>query len=103
MGNDRVAAWLNVTRRSMQDMISEKLLYLADDAEDKCKEMDEQLCRSLRWAPIIRNDEISFEPEKGDDDDEEEDAENVSGGGDDAEVPDSPSPEDADDDAKEEE
>merc|ERR1712176_1418861 len=161
--NDRVAAWLSVTRRSMQDMISEKLfstigsvveeltskldelisalpaplcdflkvgalinymfnklcmnaivfgvkklalpteklLYLADDAEDKCKEMDEQLCRSLRWAPVIRNDEISFEPEKGDDDDEEEDAENV--GGDDAEVPDSPSPEDADDDAKEEE
>ena len=142
--NDRVSAWLTVVRRSMQDMISnklfetvgsvveeltsklddlisnlppplcdflkvgaliqymfnklcmnaivfgvkkmaqptEKLLYLKDDAEDAVKEMDEQLCRSLRWAPIIRNDEISFEPEKGDDDDEEEN-QNV-------EVPDSP-------------
>merc|ERR1712228_364365 len=140
--NDRVSAWLTVVRRSMQDMISnklfetvgsvveeltskldelisnlpaplcdflkvgalirylfnklcmnaivfgvkkmaqstEKLLYLKDDSEDAVKAMDEQLCRSLRWPPIIRNDEISFEPEKGDDDDEE----------DDAEVPDSP-------------
>merc|ERR1719242_2741423 len=73
---------------------TEKLLYLKDDAEDKVKAMDEQLCRSLRWAPIIRNDEISFEPEKADDDEEEEETAN-------AEVPDSPKVDEGDNEKKE--
>ena len=144
--NDRVAKWLEVTRRCMQDMISnkffetvgsvveelcnkldelcsaipvvgeylkpgslikylfnklcmnaivfgvkklaqstEKILYCsADDDAGQPKEMDEQLCRSLRWAPYIRNDNISFDPEK-DDDDEDDD-------GDNGQLPDSPVP-----------
>eukprot|EP00486_Rosalina_sp_Unknown_P001147 CAMPEP_0201563940 /NCGR_PEP_ID=MMETSP0190_2-20130828/1606_1 /ASSEMBLY_ACC=CAM_ASM_000263 /TAXON_ID=37353 /ORGANISM="Rosalina sp." /LENGTH=53 /DNA_ID=CAMNT_0047979419 /DNA_START=1006 /DNA_END=1167 /DNA_ORIENTATION=+ len=47
--------------------------------------MDEQLCRSLRWAPYIRNDDISFDPQKDDDDDE---------AAADDETPDSPVPDD---------
>eukprot|EP00483_Globobulimina_turgida_P008552 UN08570 len=47
---------------------SEKLLYTKCDDENKedvsPKEMDQQLCRSLRWAPYIRNDDISFDPQK---------------------------------------
>merc|ERR1712129_29128 len=143
--NVSVAAWLNVVRRSMQDMISAKVfsgigsvvdelcgkldelcsalpepfnkflkpgalikymfnklvmnavvfgvkqmgksteaLLYAEDADAAPKFMDEQLCRSLRWAPYIRKDDISFEPEKNDD--EEEDVG-------DEEAPDSPAPE----------
>lgn len=143
--NDRVSQWLNVVRRCMQDMISnkffetvgsvveelctklddlcsklppplcdylkpgalikylfnklcmnaivfgvkklaeptEKLLYCKEEDGGAAKEMDEQLCRSLRWAPYIRNDDISFDPEKDDDNDDE--------AGDD-ETPDSPVP-----------
>jgi len=161
--NDRVAAWLSVTRRSMQDMISEKLfstigsvveeltskldelisalpaplcdflkvgaliaymfnklcmnaivfgvkrlalpteklLYCEDASATDAgvKPMDEQLCKSLRYAPIIRNDEISFEPEAGQDDEEENEQKDA----DDAEVPDSPSPEDENGGADEDE
>jgi len=146
--NESVAAWLNVVRRSMQDMISNKVyatvgnvvdelcgkldelcsalpapfneflkpgalikymfnklvmnavvlgvkqmakgaeaLLYAEDADAAPKAMDEQLCRSLRWAPYIRKDNISFEPEKNDDDEE----------ADDTEAPDSPAPEDEED------
>jgi len=142
--NESVSAWLNVVRRSMQDMISNKVfetigsvvdelstkldelcsalpepfnkflkpgalikymfnklvmnavvlgvkqmakgteaLLYAEDADAAPKAMDEQLCRSLRWAPYIRKDDISFEPEKNDEDEDD--------GGD--EAPDSPAPE----------
>jgi len=141
--NDRVARWLDVTRRCMQDMIAnkffetigsvveelcnkldelcsnlpaplcdylkpgslikylfnklcmnaivfgvkklagptEKFIYCKDDDGGQPKEMDEQLCRSLRWAPVIRDDNISFDPEKDDDDETADD-----------ETPDSPAP-----------
>ena len=64
---------------------TEKILYCTDEDGGVPKEMDEQLCRSLRWQPYIRTDNISFDPQKDDDDDE---------AADDDETPDSPVPDD---------
>jgi len=158
--NVSVAAWLNVVRRSMQDMISAKVyegigsvvdelcgkldelcsalpepfnkflkpgalikymfnklvmnavvfgvkqmakpteaLLYAEDADAAPKAMDEQLCRSLRWAPDIRKDDISFEPEKNDENEEEDLGDEEapdSPGMSPQEAPDSPAPDSGD-------